>query len=432
MLGTGNNYTTNATGTYYLFDVAACASPSLSSTVSTILPLPITIPPTNGTNYVAAGECLDAGGVWTHYYDSNNNLLLSIQKNGQSIGMIGDGTFSVNLDGNAGAPAANGAVSIPANSPINYVQSPDWYVMNRYWNVVPNGLGAGGQITADVNVRFYYKDADVAAVTANVPSIANNPLNLHFYKINGNYTANPNPTTNHALIPLASAYNTDGYWQYNNGAAASTTDWLYGSPSIGNHYAEFTVAKFSGGGGGGSTTNGALPIVLGSFTGYNRSQVNVLEWATVSETNADKFEVLRKNENTNFEKIGEVKAKGYSADYTFTDNLPYQGINQYQLKLVDIDGYYGYSEIVEVMRGEGFDVSVFPNPANETLNIKVLGGSETLKFRLYDALGKEVSTQILTSNTINTLDISCLGIGVYFYKINSNAFTSKGKIVKIN
>lgn len=428
ILGTGNILHVTDTGYYYVFDIAnGCYSNPTNIYINNIHPTPTNIPSTNGTTYIATGECNDVFG-WTNYYDGANHLLLSIQKNGVITGTIGDGVFGVKIDGNAGAPAASGAVLIPQNYPNNYVQSPNWYTMNRYWSVTPNGLGAGGQIDGDVNVRFYFKDADVQAIMANVPSILS-VSDLHFYKINGVYNPNPNPNSNHANIPEATAYNSNGYWQYTNGVGSTTATWSHGIPSFGNHYAAFTVGQFSGGGGGGSNNFGAFPIVLFSFTGKNMEGKNVLEWVTASEENADRFEVYRAGDNQIFEKIGELSALGYGAKYAFIDKTPLKDLNYYKLKVISNDGTHFYSNIVSIHAEEGFNYAIYPNPANDKLFVSMMGTNNTGRFRIYDGQGNKLYEMDIDNDVNYSLDIAALPSGVYLYQFYTSGEVHTGKLV---
>ena len=69
------------------------------------------------------------------------------------------------------------------------------------------------------------------------------------------------------------------------------------------------------------------------------------------------------------------------------------------------------------------EVLVFPNPANETINVRVPNNfADKITVEVYDVLGRNYSTQ---SSTTNSLKINCteLAKGIYFLKV----ITSTGK-----
>lgn len=76
-------------------------------------------------------------------------------------------------------------------------------------------------------------------------------------------------------------------------------------------------------------------------------------------------------------------------------------------------------------------VSVYPNPSNNEINILVQQQVEA-DIRIFDLLGKLMVYQsnIIFGDNIHTVDISTFTNGVYFVRINSDAGTITKKIVK--
>ena len=78
------------------------------------------------------------------------------------------------------------------------------------------------------------------------------------------------------------------------------------------------------------------------------------------------------------------------------------------------------------------NVSVFPNPANQQLNIIYHSLSHpNATFVLYDMLGQQVLSQPITALNTTTLNTSTLPVGVYTYQLwaNKNEILQKGKVV---
>ena len=79
------------------------------------------------------------------------------------------------------------------------------------------------------------------------------------------------------------------------------------------------------------------------------------------------------------------------------------------------------------------DFEVFPNPAADVLNITFNGLNDEVDLILYDALGKQVKTQIV--NTVNghyegVLNIEDLPKGIYIMKVSDGNKSAEMKVVK--
>ncbi|MBL0191078.1 MAG: T9SS type A sorting domain-containing protein [Saprospiraceae bacterium] len=357
----------------------------------------------------ADAECVDGSNI-THYYNSTNVILvLSIKKNGNAIGTIGDGTFAVT---SGGSGVSNLGTS---GTPAPYATAYNWYTMNRYWKVTPTT-----QPSSDVQVRFYYRPADYT----NVQSIAGiaNETNMVFYKING--TGNPDPTTAHTGTPIipASAYNADGYWQYTNGATASATNWALGT--FGTHkYSETVVAMFSGGGGGSGSglVGGALPITLTSFKGRAQNKANVLEWSTSSEQNNKGFNLQHSANNLDFKNLGFILGSNgnTSKNYAYTHSNPFAGVNYYRLQQIDLDGKSSFSKTISIDNKLNGSIVAKPNPSNGVFTFQGIDFSdndEKISYHLIDLLGKKIDAKVNS----NTLDIRQEPNGIYYLQILQN------------
>lgn len=71
-------------------------------------------------------------------------------------------------------------------------------------------------------------------------------------------------------------------------------------------------------------------------------------------------------------------------------------------------------------------ISVFPNPASDVLNVKIPAGVDIQSVQLYDVLGKVVGNTIVN----NEINISNLSRGVYILNMTTSVGTFTEKIVK--
>ena len=80
------------------------------------------------------------------------------------------------------------------------------------------------------------------------------------------------------------------------------------------------------------------------------------------------------------------------------------------------------------------DAIVFPNPASDVLNIKLLNlsaGNESSAIKFFNLAGTEVLNSIVFGNA-GTVDIKNLSSGIYFVQITNEheGFTKTIKLVK--
>lgn len=389
---------------------------------SLILP---SIPSALFANY----ETLDSTSGWTQYYNNRGTpgnftddiLLLSINKNGQNIGSVGDGTF--NLKTEATAYAGSG-VGVFINNPNIPYDSAVW-AMNRYWLVTPTL-----QPTSQVKIRFYYNDQDLVDLNGSYPTHNLVNQNLIFYKA---IQGNPDPTTN-----IYGASNIIRILPSPN--IVSDTTWVYHSLSDTTQYAEFKVASFSGGGVYAPNNLGVLSLKLLNFTSQKNGNEISLSWITGDENNCKNFIVEKSYDGINFEKIGLVNAKNNLINnYNFLDNINYLITENstffYRLKMVDVDNSFTYSKIIKVLLTlkNNLNVNIYPNPvsSNIYLNIHIAQFAKDINGYFYNDLGQLLFTQKL-KNGLNQISINNLNKGIYHILIldnKSNVFTGKVNVL---
>ncbi|HMY23776.1 MAG TPA: T9SS type A sorting domain-containing protein, partial [Chitinophagales bacterium] len=191
----------------------------------------------------------------------------------------------------------------------------------------------------------------------------------------------------------------------------------------------FSTYRFHTNGGWGQP----LPVEMVSFTGFNEGIVNRLKWTTASEINTDRFEIEKSLDNSSWSLIGSKEAAGnsnQSLNYDFTDNEPIVGNNYYRLKILDNDGTFKFSNIINIPISEavinGFS-RIYPNPTGGQLNVELQATTayET-KITTYDVVGKKVQEKnISLVKGLNSLlfDFSDLAKGTYLLQFTD----SKGK-----
>jgi hypothetical protein len=188
--------------------------------------------------------------------------------------------------------------------------------------------------------------------------------------------------------------------------------------------------------------DGALPVVLVSFTAVGRERVSYLEWFTSEEVNSSHFEIERSDDAKSWRQIGNVAARGEgiatplaSLQYSFTDKNPLGGTNFYRLKMVDRasghqDAAFAYSRIVKVAMDGQPDWAVYPNPVAEKLFFSQNIKQNLASAKLTDAGGRTVYASREVSG--ESIDVSRMPAGLYLLKFSFTDGLSKSYKVVIN
>jgi hypothetical protein len=182
-------------------------------------------------------------------------------------------------------------------------------------------------------------------------------------------------------------------------------------------------------------------VVFVSFENFQVEKIenkeSLLTWSTRSERNSSHFEVLRSNSGSQFEKMGEVRAAGNSNDlqeYEFIDESPEIGKNYYQIKELDINGDYVYSDILQLsFDEESLKFTIVPNPSpGNQINVHGSRAFEGLNLSLFDNVGRTISLKNIeqTGSSIMLLKPATeLSSGNYYLKIEEGAKTYIKKVV---
>ena len=176
-----------------------------------------------------------------------------------------------------------------------------------------------------------------------------------------------------------------------------------------------------------------LPVELLSFDVESQGNENVLvTWTTEGEIDLDRYEVERSSDGKNWEMITYTFANGSTGknDYDVTDYAPEIGLNYYRLKSIDINGEFSYSDVksVTISNGENSAFEVYPNPANDHVNV-IINATKEVKtmILLYNQSGQKImDTQI---NQDLRLDTSGLSSGIYLLVLQNNNNRENHKLV---
>ncbi len=161
----------------------------------------------------------------------------------------------------------------------------------------------------------------------------------------------------------------------------------------------------------------------------------LLSWSTASEKNSDRFEIYKSIDGISYDLIGEVAGNGTTAElssYSFLDPNLGEGISYYQLKQIDYNSDFEYSEIRHLVNTSGQEVIIYPNPMKDvTRLINVQKGTE---IQIYELSGLDVTSSANVRNYGSEveLDMSAFKSGTYLVKMQNGDNQTVKRISLVN
>jgi hypothetical protein len=185
-----------------------------------------------------------------------------------------------------------------------------------------------------------------------------------------------------------------------------------------------------------TTLGGPLPINAVDITAKRQGANVLVNWTTASEQNSAWFDVERSYDGSNFIKIGQVQAAGYSTNlrsYRFTDVNAAKSLLFYRLKMVDADGSYKLSLVRVVTKADAGmqEFILYPNPAVTYVKITLMEpAAKDLQLQITNQMGQIVkSDRVSTGTQLITLDVSQLPKGIYAVVLRGNDAVQVKKLI---
>lgn len=177
---------------------------------------------------------------------------------------------------------------------------------------------------------------------------------------------------------------------------------------------EFSICAFD------ETT---LPVVLQSFTGSLNSNAVNLAWQISSSYNFKNFVVEKSADALTFTELETIEAQNTSgAMYHTIDKYPYSGNSYYRLKMIDLDGKYSYSSVIN-MHTKKVAIALtkfYPNPAGSVIHLEMLSDkSYHTRLNILTAAGiKILSKPLFLKPGTNNYDVSLhMAAGTYILEV---------------
>lgn len=190
-----------------------------------------------------------------------------------------------------------------------------------------------------------------------------------------------------------------------------------------------TTVNLSFDGGLNNAVTLASPI---EFTAYRKNTTAELNWKlSTAISEVQEFAVERSANGSDYASIA-VVAAGNASAYKHIDLQPIAGINYYRIKIIYNSGVIKYSEVRVLNFNGKADITVFPNPATDLVNIQLPDSwqGKALSIDLINQAGQVVhSSFVKQASQVERLTVTQLPPGIYVLRLlNSNGFVQTNKI----
>jgi len=167
-----------------------------------------------------------------------------------------------------------------------------------------------------------------------------------------------------------------------------------------------------------------------------------ISWRTENEGNDFTFNIEKSIDGKTFTQIGQVLSNG-SGNYAYTDIIPAKGMNYYRIKVRDmILNDTSYSNTVSLKYTGAATtalenkITVYPNPATGTINIKMQASKNDDSSYIITILGTggRVVKQLTSNSPILQTDVTGFLPGAYMIQVTKLAddkFQAQSKFVKL-
>jgi len=176
-----------------------------------------------------------------------------------------------------------------------------------------------------------------------------------------------------------------------------------------------------------------LPIELLYFHAKAEPDRTVaLGWATASEQDNSHFTVERSANATEWEELMDVPAVGNSTNttiYAETDRAPLPDLSYYRLRQVDEDGTSTFSAVVPVRIEEEHDIVVFPDPAQDVVNVLFDASMGKAAVHLINELGQTLPVPVDMKEGSARIDVTRLPEGNYVVMVITERRVSTVRLI---
>lgn len=384
-----------------------------------------------GTVVQADQACFGQGG-WIHYVKTQDEntpqdlLLLSIKKPSGATLDLDPQEVSMMLTDGYGQGGHD--LSDSAGYADNFL---GWHTTGRYVR-----LARPLQVDQPLLVRTYFDQQDLADLWEAVPALAGTD-HLLVYHLDGQSEGDPRDL--HRSVAAGD------YREFFPADSLAPQRWV--SSTHGNYYgATFQTKELrvigTGSGGDGQGLGAQYPVAFDPFTVEQVRSKVYLSGTLARERGTLAIEVYRAREERPgtltpgaFELMETLPARGDDEAplaYSWVDDKPLESTAFYFYRLTHASGYSYTSDTLRLTFDPGKLVTVYPNPTEGLTQVRIDARSNVpVRMNILDANRRTLlSYDWIHSDVPETVDLSTLPIGLYFYQVIYQGQAYWGKVIR--
>jgi SdrD B-like domain/Secretion system C-terminal sorting domain len=294
-----------------------------------------------------------------------------------------------------------------------------------------------GTVTTAANGSYYFTSAAGVNVTGITYGVNIQPNTNYTIRIKGTVTASNTITGNAGLT--GSNYFTLSNITGNGQADLSDND----ASKVGGVGGRYQVSITTGSYGQnnhnidiGFSNFNTLPVQLLSFNAQPQGSQVALTWKVTEQLNISSYFVEHSINGTSFTAIQAVTANtNTDATYNAMHANPASGINYYRIRIVNADGSVKYSEVRTVIFNGKGTLSIFPNPANDKVNVQLpeTWQGKTISIKIINQLGQiMIQRQFVNASQVESIDVSKLSPGIYNIRLTDSQSQTEVRKIQVH
>lgn len=185
-----------------------------------------------------------------------------------------------------------------------------------------------------------------------------------------------------------------------------------------------------------SGPSGALPVDLISFNvaWQLQGQMAIVNFTTENESEIDHYEIEKSTNGKIFTRLTEVAADNIPDlhQYSYVDSNATASRQYYRLRTVHSNGSADYSRIVVLNNSNAAEITMYPNPAIDIVNLKINNMTGKVNLRVANSSGqtvKRLSIHAVAGERIQ-VHVSDLPTGIYILHLQYDEQVQVLKLVK--
>ena len=173
-----------------------------------------------------------------------------------------------------------------------------------------------------------------------------------------------------------------------------------------------------------------LPVTFTDVNITKTGKDNLIQWETGVQDNVANFELQKSVDGVRFITLASLPATA-TRYYNYLDMEVAPGRSYYRIRANDQDGRFTYSNTVQAERSPGLALSIYPNPAQTTVELKFPPCGPDALLKVINQEGQLLLSRSLTPGQVSSvISVSGWTPGTYFINFTNGGITNSAKLIK--